>query len=48
MIIFLLFILQDNCPTDSNAGQTDTDGDGVGNACGKFEITIVNPLTLDE
>jgi len=23
----------DNCPTDANAGQTDTDGDGVGDAC---------------
>jgi len=23
----------DNCPNDANAGQTDTDGDGKGNAC---------------
>jgi len=25
--------LQDNCPTDANRDQADTDGDGVGNAC---------------
>ncbi len=36
--LFLLFILQDNCQSDSNAAQTETDGDGVGDACGKFEI----------
>ena len=36
MILFLPFILQDNCPSDSNAAQTDTDGDGVGDVCGKF------------
>ncbi len=35
MILFLPFIFQDNCPTDSNAAQTDADGDGVGDACGK-------------
>ena len=35
MILFLPFILQDNCQSDSNAAQTDTDNDGVGDACGK-------------
>ena len=38
MILYLHFILQDNCQSDSNAAQTDTDNDGVGDACGKFEI----------
>ena len=36
MILLLPFILQDNCATDSNAAQTDTDSDGVGDVCGKF------------
>ncbi len=36
MTFFLPFILQDNCQSNSNAAQTDTDGDGVGDACGKF------------
>ena len=35
MILFLHFILQDNCQSDSNAAQTDTDNDGVGDVCGK-------------
>ncbi len=38
IILFLPFILQDNCAADSNAAQTDMDGDGVGDVCGKFEI----------
>ncbi len=38
IILFLPSILQDNCASNSNAAQTDTDGDGVGDTCGKFEI----------
>ena len=26
----------DNCPADSNLAQTDTDGDGIGDACDLF------------
>ena len=37
MIRFVPFILQDNCQSDSNAAQTDTDGDAVGDVCGKFQ-----------
>ncbi len=40
IILLVPFILQDNCQSDSNGAQTDTDGDGVGNVCGKF-YTIV-------
>jgi hypothetical protein len=27
----------DNCPADANPGQTDTDGNGIGDACNDFE-----------
>ena len=43
MTLFLPFILQDNCQSDSNTPQTDADGDGVGDVCGKF-YTIVSQL----
>ncbi len=46
IILFPPLILQDNCQSDSNAAQTDTDGDGVGDACGKIlNNTIFNRLT---
>ena len=41
MILFLPLILQDNCVADSSAAQTNTDGDGLGDACGKFKIIIL-------
>ena len=49
MIWFVPFILKDNCQSDLNTAQTDTDSDGVGDACGKFEkqYSIVNRLTLN-
>lgn len=36
----------DNCPVDANAGQADTNGDGVGNACERRRISaLISALT---
>ena len=44
MILFLPFILQDNCQFNSNPAQTDTDGEGLGDVCGK----VLNILLLTD